>query len=207
MKFLIPLTLAAALIVPATALAEKAENSDVPVPETLGFVEWVVMNDTGLRLKARLDTGAKTSSLHAVNVEEFKQDDQKWVKFQIPLADHKDHPTTDDGTIEHEEVILELERPVERTVLIKRKGAPSQRRYVVIMDFCIAGTSHQTQFSLTDRGNFSYPVLLGRRFMRDDNILIGSADSFIASKECEYMSLEELAEVHQAKIVQTQGLN
>ncbi|MFP3978471.1 ATP-dependent zinc protease [Marinobacter sp. KMM 10035] len=201
MKSLIPLALATTFMVPATALAEKADKSGIPVPETLGFVEWVVMNDTGLRLKARLDTGAKTSSLHAVNVEEFKQDDQKWVKFQIPLADHKDHPTTDDSTIEHEEVILELERPVERTVLIKRKGAPSQRRYVVMMDFCIAGTSHKTQFSLTDRGNFSYPVLLGRRFMRDDNILIDSADSFIASKECEYMSMEELVDKQQAKLV------
>lgn len=69
------------------------------------------------------------------------------------------------------------------------------------MDFCISGTSHETQFSLTDRGNFSYPVLLGRRFMRDDNILIDSADSFIANKECEYMSLEELVEQHQAKII------
>ncbi|GGE73595.1 ATP-dependent Zn protease [Streptosporangium jomthongense] len=199
MKFLIPLSLIAALVLPAGASAETEPQTDAPVPETLGFVEWVVMNDTGLRLKARLDTGAKTSSLHAVNVEEFEKDDQKWVRFQIPLADHKDHPA--EGDIDHEEVILELERPVERTVLIKRKGAPSQRRYVVMMDFCIAGSSHTTQFSLTDRGNFSYPVLLGRRFMSDDNILIDSADSFIASKECEYMSLEELVEQHQAKII------
>ncbi|MBQ0834385.1 ATP-dependent zinc protease [Marinobacter sp.] len=201
MKFLIPLSLATALIIPTVTLAETAPKNDATVPETLGFVEWVVMNDTGLRLKARLDTGAKTSSLHAVNVEEFEQDGQKWVKFQIPLADHKDHPVDDESNIDQEEIILELERPIERTVLIKRKGAPSQRRYVVMMDFCIAGTSHETQFSLTDRGNFSYPVLLGRRFMRDDNILIDSADSFIAKKECEYMSLEELVENQQAKIV------
>ncbi|MGO1691842.1 MAG: ATP-dependent zinc protease family protein [Marinobacter sp.] len=201
MKFLIPFSLATALIVPTVALAETAQENEAAVPETLGFVEWVVMNDTGLRLKARLDTGAKTSSLHAVNVEEFEQDDQKWVKFQIPLADHKDHPVEEDSNIDHDEIILELERPVERTVLIKRKGAESQRRYVVMMDFCIAGTSHETQFSLTDRGNFSYPVLLGRRFMRDDNILIDSADSFIANKECEFMNLDELVEKQQAKIV------
>nr|WP_240339386.1 ATP-dependent zinc protease [Marinobacter sp. BW6] len=167
-------------------------------PETLGYVEWVVMQDTSLRLKARLDTGAKTSSLHAVNVEPFDKDGEDWVSFQIPLGDHKDQPT--EGELDHESVIIELERPVERTVLIKRKGAPSQRRYVVMMDFCIAGTSHTTQFSLTDRGKFSYPVLLGRRFMRDDNILIDSADSFLAERECEYMTLEELVEQHEAHV-------
>lgn len=192
MKLLTSLALAFSLALPAgAAFAEASEDSDKPVPETLGFVEWLVMNDTSVRLKARLDTGAKTSSLHAVNVEGFKKGEEEWVKFQLPLGDHEDQPS--EGTIEHEDVILEFERPVHRTVLIKRKSASSQRRYVVKMDFCIAGTVHETQFSLTDRGNFKYPVLLGRRFMRDDNILIDSADSFIAERECEYNTLEEIA--------------
>lgn len=192
MKILTSLALAFSLALPAgAALADESADSDTSVPETLGFVEWLVMNDTSVRLKARLDTGAKTSSLHAVNVEGFKKGEEEWVKFQLPLGDHEDQPS--EGEIEHEDVILEFELPVHRTVLIKRKSAPSQRRYVVKMDFCIAGTNHETQFSLTDRGNFKYPVLLGRRFMRDDNILIDSADSFIAERECEYNTLEEIA--------------
>lgn len=197
MRHVITAALVASLVLQATnvcaATAKSQPNTDnTPVPETLGFVEWVVMKDTGLRLKARLDTGAKTSSLHAVNIEEFERDDQEWVSFQIPLGDHEDQPS--DGEIDHEDVILEFERPVYRTVLIKRKSADSQRRHVVLMKFCIAGTVHETQFSLTDRSNFSYPVLLGRRFMRDDNILIDSANSFIAPEECEYNTLEDLAE-------------
>lgn len=194
--------LAAALILPSTmALAAESEaKNDQRPPETLGYVEWVVMQDTSLRLKARLDTGAKTSSLHAVNVEPFEKDGAEWVSFQIPLGDHEDQPT--EGELDHEDVILEFERPVERTVLIKRKGASSQKRYVVMMDFCIAGTTHTTQFSLTDRGKFSYPALLGRRFMRDDNILIDSADAFMAEKECEYMTLEELATRHAESVVE-----
>jgi hypothetical protein len=64
------------------------------------------------------------------------------------------------------------------------------------MDFCIAGTSHKTEFSLTDRGKFSYPALLGRRFMRDDNILIDSADAFLAKQDCEYKNLADVAEEH-----------
>jgi len=205
MRFVNRALLAAALAFPST-MAFSAESDTKNVerpPETLGFVEWVVMQDTSLRLKARLDTGAKTSSLHAVNVEPFEKDGEDWVSFQIPLGDHQDQPT--EGELDHEDVILELERPVERTVLIKRKGAPSQERYVVMMDFCIAGTTHTTQFSLTDRGKFSYPALLGRRFMRDDNILIDSSDGFIAERECEYISLEELAKKHAENVIEETG--
>ncbi|MEP1215723.1 MAG: RimK/LysX family protein [Marinobacter sp.] len=178
---------------PAVLLA-NAHNDENSVPEKLGFVEWVVLEETGLRLKARLDTGAKTSSLHAVNVEPFEKDDEEWVSFQLPLADHQDQDDADGANLE--EVILEFSLPVERTVKIKRKGAPSQRRFVVNMEFCIAGTTHKTEFSLTDRSKFSYPALLGRRFMSDDNILIDSSDAFLSQKECEHKSLAELADQH-----------
>ena len=189
------LTLTSLIFSALPASAESTEEA-TPEPEVMGFVEWVVMGETGIRLKARLDTGAKTSSLHAVNVEPFEKDNEEWVRFQLPLGDHEDQPS--EGDIDHGEVILEFERPVYRTVLIKRKGAPSQRRYVIKMDFCIGGKTHETQFSLTDRGKFSYPVLLGRRFMRDDNILIDSGRSFIVENECEYSTLEELAKSKKA---------
>lgn len=197
MRFLTTVMLMLSLAA-TSAMAEEKTGTDDRVPETLGFVEWVVMKDTRLRLKARLDTGAKTSSLHAVNVEEFTRNEERWVSFEIPLGDHEDQPA--EGEFKHDDVVIVLERPVRRTVLIKRKGAPSQRRYVVDLEFCIAGTMHTTQFSLTDRGKFSYPVLLGRRFMRDDNILVDSSDGFIASKECEYSTLEELASEEQARV-------
>ena len=194
MRFAI-IALTSLLFSASPALAEPQPEISAE-PEVLGFIEWVVMGETGIRLKARLDTGAKTSSLHAVNVESFEKDNEEWVRFQLPLGDHADQPS--EGELEHDEVILEFERPVYRTVLIKRKGAPSQRRHVVKMEFCIAGKVHETQFSLTDRGKFAYPVLLGRRFMRDDNILTDSARSFVAEQECEYSTLEELAESSKA---------
>lgn len=183
--------IALALLLAPPALFANAHTNGGGVPEKLGFVEWVVLEETGLRLKARLDTGAKTSSLHAVNVEPYKKDDKEWVSFQLPLADHKDQEDADGENLE--DVVLEFNLPVKRTVEIKRKGAPSQSRYVVMMEFCIAGTTHKTQFSLTDRGKFSYPALLGRRFMSDDNILVDSSNTFLAEKECEHKSLVELA--------------
>lgn len=173
-------------LVPPLAVAETE-------PERMGFVEWVVMKDTGLRMKARLDTGAKTSSLHATDIEPFEKDDEEWVRFQLPLDDHNDIDSP-----ENEGIVLEFEQPVERTVKIKRKGASPQRRYVVLMEFCIAGKVHETQFSLTDRGAFTYPALLGRRFMSDDNVLVDSTDTFLAEAECDYKSIDDLAEMNQA---------
>jgi hypothetical protein len=182
------------LFTPGAAVA----GDKTPLPETLGYVEWVVLEHTGLRLKARLDTGAKTSSLHAKDIEPFEKNGERWVRFSVPLGDHKDQPAPDGA--DHENVVMTYEEPVARTVLIKRKGAPSQRRYVIRKGFCISGTRHETQFSLTDRGNFSYPVLLGRRFMGDDNVLVDSADSFLAKAECPHRTLSELAESPYANV-------
>ncbi|MGM0569093.1 ATP-dependent zinc protease [Marinobacter sp.] len=191
--YLFGFVVAVGLIFQGPAFASTEDNSE-PGPERMGFVEWVVMKDTGLRMKARLDTGAKTSSLHATDVEGFEKDGDDWVRFRLPLDDHNDIDSP-----ENEGVVLEFERPVERTVLIKRKGADSQKRFVVEMEFCIAGKVHQTEFSLTDRGHFKYPALLGRRFMGDDNVLVDSAESFIAEAKCEYNAIEKIAELPEAR--------
>ncbi len=177
------------ITVPVAFADDDDKENEEAESERMGFVEWVVLTDTDLRIKARLDTGAKTSSLHAEKIEPFEKDGDDWVRFQIPLDDHLD-PESE----ENEGIVLEFERPVERTVLIKRKSAPSQRRYVVEMDFCIAGNVHETEFSLTDRGRFTYPALLGRRFMKDDNILVDSSESFLADRDCDYDNLETIAE-------------
>jgi len=183
-----PIGLIALITTLLLTTSQAMADDDTSEPERMGFVEWIVIKDSGVRLKARLDTGAKTSSLHATDIEEFEKDGEEWVRFHLPLDDHKDMDAP-----ENEGVVLQFERPVERTVLIKRKGAPSQRRYVVNLEFCIAGGVHETQFSLTDRGAFTYGALLGRRFMGDDNVVVDSSDSFLADKECEYSPVDEIA--------------
>ncbi|WP_336366488.1 ATP-dependent zinc protease family protein [Marinobacter sp. C2H3] len=190
---------AGALAAEGAASSQAARDGGKGVPEVLGFVEWAMLEDGRIRMKARMDTGAKTSSLHAENIEEFDRDGDRWVRFQIPLGDHDDVPS--DGDLKPEDVVLKFERPVRRTVLIKRKGAEPQRRYVVDMDFCIAGTVHTTQFSLADRSAFSYPMLLGRRFMGKDNILIDSSDSFLAKKECKYLPLGKIVREYKDNVV------
>lgn len=151
----------------------------------LGFVEWITLEPVGLRLKARLDTGALTSSLHAVDVEPFERGGENWVRFRVPVSDHAPGDTTLRAVV--------LERPVARRVLVKRKGAPSQERYVVQLPFCLNGSHHTTEFSLTDRGEFNYPALLGRRFLKDVAIVDPAAD-FQAPERCDYTPLDEFQE-------------
>lgn len=160
-RMLIPL---ASLLCLSTAFA-AAEPP--PHRALLGFVEWVSLEPEGVPVKARLDTGAKTSSLHSQDTEEFERDGKDWVRFKVPL----------------EERTLELELPIERVVLIKRKGAPPARRYVVNLPLCLDGRSYEAEFSLADRSGFNYPVLLGRRFLRDVAI-VDPADSFLATRRC-----------------------
>lgn len=168
--------------------AGLAAGQDEGKRDVLGFVEWIVLDNPSLRLKARLDTGANTASLHATEVEAFKRNGEEWVRFDLPLDHHKE---SDDADVE--DATLSFERPIERTILVKRKGADSQRRHVVEMEFCLNGQQHETQFSLTDRSRFTYPALLGRRFMGGE-ILVDPEDSFLAQAECDYEPLEKVAE-------------
>lgn len=179
-------TLALGILGPLTPI--KADD-DPQSRSLLGWIEWVVLEPQQLLLKARLDTGAKTSSLHAVDVVEFERDGTKWVRFKVPLQAHKENYKGELPT-------LIYERPVADTVLIKRKNAHVQLRYVVEMAFCIDGREHEAEFSLADRGNFNYPVLLGRRFL-GDVALVDPRESFLAQRRCKHASLDKLeAEAH-----------
>ncbi|MEX1081736.1 MAG: ATP-dependent zinc protease [Halofilum sp. (in: g-proteobacteria)] len=169
----LPCVLALACAVIATSLPVTGQAREI-----LGWVEWLVLEPSGLRLKARLDTGANTSSLHAIDVEPFERDGDEWVRFRVPLTDHKEE-LAEDAVPE-----LTFKRPVERKVRIKSKGG-TQSRFVVELPFCISGRRYETQFTLTDRHEWNYPALLGRRFL-DDVILVDSSDSFLAAAECDW---------------------
>lgn len=153
----------------------------------LGYVESIVLEPVGLPLKARLDTGAQLSSLHSVDTTTFERDGEEWVRFHVPVGNHRN---TGEGEGGNKLRVLVFERPIERTVLIKRKGAASQRRYVVELSFCLNGQEHETEFSLTDRGAFLYPALLGRQVLKDV-ALVDPANEFLAKEPCASKSPEE----------------
>ncbi len=100
---------------------------------------------------ARVDTGAKTTSLHAVNMQIFERDGREYVRFS--LNDHED--------------ALRIERPIWKWVRIKRHGKKSQRRPVVKLRLVLGDNDQLVAVTLTDRSKFKHPILIGRNFLRD----------------------------------------
>lgn len=128
------------------ALAGEAQS------KTFGWIEEAIIEPEAITVKAKLDTGAKTSSMDAKDLETFKKDGEDWVRFMVELKD------ANTGEVSNS--------PVERRVVrrIKVRGAGGQEsRPVVMMKICIGNEIYDEQFSLKNRGKMNYPVLIGRR--------------------------------------------
>lgn len=139
-------------------------------PPTLvaGSVEWVKIEQTGQRLEARMDTGAVSSSLHAVDVVRFERDGDRWVRFRTL------DPKTGENT-------LELERPLSRNVRILQHADDPDRRPVVLFRARVGDVEREVEFTLADRTHFQFPVLIGRNFLAD-HLLVDSARTHLLGK-------------------------
>ena len=144
------------------------EVKDTPHERVImGWLESVFFRPWNVRMTAKLDTGANTSSLHAERIERFNRDGRKWVRFTlVKNADKK----------------FVVERPVVRTANIKQHGKGSAQREVVTMVLCKNGREYDTEFTLVDRSNFSYPVLLGRSFLKNA-ALVDASETFLFKAE------------------------
>jgi hypothetical protein len=117
----------------------------------IGALEYIRLVPPNLVLKARIDTGAKTTSVDARNIIPFERDGKQWVRFVCM-----------DGKKEHT-----IERKVLKVVQIKRHGTEAQDRYVVNMRIVLGDVSQLIPVNLNDRVAYQYPVLIGRNFLRD----------------------------------------
>ena len=136
----------------------------------LGWREWIGFPELGIKqIKAKVDTGARTSCLHAYFVEPFERDGEKWVKFGI-------HPQQRDTS---EEVICEARVRDQRTV--RDSGGHEELRYVIETLVTIGAHRLRTEVTLTDRDSMKFRVLLGRAAIRG-HYVVDSARSYIQGK-------------------------
>ena len=147
--------------------------SKEPARVIAGWVEKVRIENQAYDIKAKLDTGAKTSSIYAIDIEPFKKNGQRWAKFTLVLQDNLG-----------KEYRLQLEKPRSRKANIKKHDGNHYQRYVVDLDLCFNGRKFVTEFTLADRSEYIYGVLLGREFLSQAAI-IDPHNTFLTVPSCE----------------------
>lgn len=117
-------------------------------------------------LHTRVDTGAKTSSLHVDNIQRLKKDGRTWVVFDI-------HPD-----IYNVDTVVPCEAPLFDVRRIKSSNGKSEERYVIKTLLDLGGQQWPIEITLTDRSDMSYLMLLGREGM-GDRVLVDPSQNFM----------------------------
>ena len=160
------------LLLSACTHTVTADNSAAKGKKIVaGWIEKLIVEDQDFSVKAKLDTGAKTSSIYAENIETFKRDGARWVRFTLRLTD------TNDQT--H---YLALEKPRVRRVKIKNHDGDHDSRAVVALDIAFNGVSYSAEFTLADRNEYIYGVLLGRDFLQG-NVIVDADQTFVTQPD------------------------
>ncbi|KJY97938.1 MULTISPECIES: ATP-dependent zinc protease family protein [Pseudoalteromonas] len=121
---------------------------------TVGWREWLALPELGIdKIKAKVDTGARTSCIHAFRVEEFIQDEQVWVRFWV-------HPIQDDNDTE-----IQCQAKVIDQRTVTDSGGHQEQRYVIQTQLLIGGQQWPIEATLTNRDTMKFRMLLGRTAM------------------------------------------
>lgn len=136
--------------------------------EVAGWVETVQVYPGGVLLAAKLDTGARLTSLHCECIQPFARNGVRWVDVKLKGAGGR---------------VVDLERRVLRVTEIKQHDGKPQRRYVIRLGMCLKHVYKEVEVNLVDRARFDYPMLIGRNFLAG-SVLIDSGATRTAGPSC-----------------------
>lgn len=133
----------------------------------IGWREWVSLPDLGIpHIKAKVDTGAKTSALHAFYVQPFERDGMPWVRFGV-------HPMQSSG-----DQAIECEAPVKDIRRVTDSGGHAEMRPVIETRLFVQGEVRVIELTLTDRETMMFRMLLGRSALKR-RFVVDSGKSFL----------------------------
>lgn len=156
----------------------------------LGSEEWCSFPELGIpAIKARVDSGAKTSALHAINISSFIKDGVNWVKFDInPIQNNL-------KTVIHCEALLIDKR------IVKSSSGFREQRYVIQTKINLGNDNWAIEMTLTNRDSMGFRMLLGREAM-SGRILVDPEQKYLLGQN----STENLKELYQIDYSDKSGL-
>jgi ribosomal protein S6--L-glutamate ligase len=133
----------------------------------VGSEEWCSFPALNIpAIKARIDSGAKTSALHAINIVPFDRDDEKWVKFDV-------NPLQNNG-----KTIIHCEAKVVDKRIVKSSSGTRESRFVIKTNINFGNSTWDIELTLTNRDSMGYRMLLGREAM-SGRILVDPEQHFL----------------------------
>lgn len=155
------------------ASPSQSDNLGVMVVDkqpAIGWREWVQLPELGVEeIKAKVDTGADNSSLHAFNIERFDDDGVPMVRFEVHPRQRKRRPSISCVA----EVVGEKK--------VKNPGGRSEMRPVIMTTLVIAGKKVDAKVNLTTRDEMTFRMLLGRRTIRK-KFLVDPGRSYLGGR-------------------------
>lgn len=157
----------------------------------IGSEEWVSLPDLNIpAIKVRVDSGAKTSSMHAVNIQPFQRNNETWVTFDV-------YPLQHNG-----KKMIRCQAFVVDKRVVKSSTGNRENRYIIKTPLRIGDQTWDIEISLTNRDSMGYRMLFGREAMIG-RMLVDPESSFVLGD----MTEEEISNKYQADVTYKNGLN
>lgn len=136
----------------------------------IGLREWIALPDLGIvGLRAKIDTGASTSSLHASDIQPFERDGQPWVRFSAHM-----------GTLVQRR--HRCEAPIVSQKTIRSSNGEVQTRYVIRTNLALGDRVWPIELSLACRKRMRYRVLLGSKALIDGRLMVDPSRHYVQDK-------------------------
>lgn len=139
--------------------------------ETIGRLEIVDLPKWDIKeIEAKIDTGAYSSSLHCHNIKEYEKNGAKWVKFNLLDPEHPSY----------NERLFSL--PISDIREVKSSNGQTELRVFVKTKIIFFNKEHDIELSLTNRSEMKYPILVGRKFLKN-KFLVDVSKKNLSDKE------------------------
>ncbi len=148
-------------------LEQHYEDHQLP---TIGWREWLALPDLGIsHLKAKIDTGARSSSLHAFDIETFTRQDEVFVRFKVHPAQRSDLKT------------VNCEAKVHDVRHIRSSSGETQERFVILTNVRWKKEVWPVEMTLADRSQMGFRMLVGREAIRG-RVLVHPGKSYFGGR-------------------------